>query len=435
MLDEREHWGSYAGFIFASIGSAVGIGNIWRFPYIVGTNGGGAFLIPYAIIMIVFGLSFMILEFAVGRYYQTSIIECLGKIKHQFKWVGLFTVIISSVVLSYYLVILGWILGYLLVLNFDHEYLDFDRFNESVYPIISFIAIVIINFLVLRKGIKNGIEKLAKWGMIVFLALLIPLTINGILLPNAEEGIEFYLTPNVDKLLDSTIWANAFGQAFFSLSIGFGTLLVYGSYLKGKHSLFKSSSIIIIFDTAIAIIAGLMIFSFVFAYNMEPDVGVSLIFKVMVSVFLEMEFGILLGTMFFSLLLVAGLTSSISLFQVPISALEDSLKYSRNKSVFIVFIIIPLVGVPSLLSYSIYDLSLFEIPILDLMDEIFGTYGLSISAILFSIIVLWFMDKKKLLTSVNMNSSLKISHSYLKVMKFSLPSVIAITIIYRLFFS
>jgi NSS family neurotransmitter:Na+ symporter len=416
------------GFILASVGSAVGIGNIWRFPYLVGTNGGGAFLLPYIIILATFGLALMILEFAVGRYYQTSIIGSLAKIGKQFKWVGVFIVIITFVVTSYYVVILGWILSYVFIMVIDPS-LDFDSFSNSFYPVIAFFLAIAINFVIIRKGISGGIEKLNKVGVILLICILVPLTIYAMFLPGSERGIDFYLSPDFGKIVDPPIWAAAFGQAFFSLSIGFGTLVAYGSYLRNKSSLIRSSSMVVAFDTVIAFVAGLMIFSFLFSFGMEPDQGASLVFKVMPAIFSQIEFGAAIVVLFFILLLIAGITSSVSLFQVPISAIEDTIGMGRNKVVLIVTLLVTVVGVFSALSYSPINLAVWDMPVFDFMDSVFGTYGITISAMMFVTIVSWFMDKKKLVEHIQLGSSIKIPYFLFYLARFVLPVAIAVTII------
>ncbi|MFQ5941660.1 MAG: sodium-dependent transporter, partial [Nitrososphaerales archaeon] len=338
MTNNREKWGSHVGFIFAAIGAAVGIGNIWRFPYIVGTSGGGAFLVTYLIIIFTFGLSFMILELAVGRYYQTSVITSLINIRKKFKWLGVAMVGVAFAILSYYLVILGWILSYFLLMLLGLP-IAFDTFADSPYPVLAFLTVLGINYVIIRSGVTRGIERLNKIGVLLLIGLMIPLTILGVLLPGSDKGIDFYLMPDFSKLSDPTVWSIAFGQAFFSLSIGTGILLTYGSYLREKRSLVKSSVVIIVADLIIALMAGLMIFSIVFAFGMDPAQGTSLVFRAMPSIFANMQFGMIVGALFFFLLLIAGLTSSVSMFQLPVASLEDSLGFKRHKSALIIVIL------------------------------------------------------------------------------------------------
>lgn len=427
---EREKWNSYSGFIFASVGATVGIGNIWRFPYIVGENGGGAFFLTYLIVLFTFGLSFMMLEFVVGRYYDTSIIEIMKKIRKKFRYVGIFIVGITFSILSYYLVILGWILSFFFLMIFGIN-LSFNDYTNSLFPILSFLGISIINFIIIKIDIRKGLERINKIAVLLLISIIIPLTLFGISMPGADKGIEFFLAPDFAKSMTPEVWSVAFGQAFFSLSIGMGVLLTYGSYLQDiKKPLLRSSIIIISADLSIAIIAGIMIFSWVFSHNLDPAQGIPLIFQVMPSIFFELDFfGIVIGSLFFFLLLLAGITSSLSMFQVPISAIQDTFNYSKRKASFIILILVLIAGLPSALSYSPVNLSLNKIRILDIVDPAFGTYGIAISAAIFSVIVTWYIDKKKLIEQANLYSKIKIPEKIVYVIKFGLPLLITVTII------
>jgi len=431
-MQRREQWGSNVGFILASIGSAVGLGNIWRFPYIVGENGGGAFLIPYVIITIGFGLTFMVLEFAVGRCYQTSILSCLCNISKKFKIPGIVIVCISFAILSYYLVVLGWILSFT-VFMITGANMDFDAFTNSWLPLVSFVVVLGFSYGIIRKGIKRGIEKLNKIGVVLLILLLIPLAVFGMLLPNAEDGLAYYLTPDFSKLVEPSIWSTAFGQVFFSLSIGVGILVTYGSYLRGKNSLLKSSAIIVVANGMVSFVGGLMIFSIIFSFGMDPAAGPSLVFQVLPSVFSVMEFGTIIGIAFFVLLLIAGLTSAVSMFQVPVSVLEDSARFTKKKSASIIAILLLIVGSFSALSYSSAKLELFNKPIFDIMDTYFGTYGLSISAMVFIVIITWFMDRKKIIEQVNLHSKIKMPSLVITLVKFIFPTLVIASILFTIF--
>lgn len=432
---KRERWNSNSGFIFASVGATVGIGNIWRFPYIVGENGGGAFFLTYVIVLFTFGLSFMMLEFVVGRYYGTSVIESMKRIQKRFRYAGIFIVGITFSMLSYYLVILGWILSFVFLMIFGVK-MSFNDYTNSIFPILSFLGISIINFIIVKADIRKGLERISKIAVLLLIAIVIPLTLLGISMPGSEKGMEFFFTPDFMKSVTPEVWSFAFGQAFFSLSIGTGVLLTYGSYLQDiKKPLLRSSVIIILADLSIAIIAGIMIFSWVFSHNLDPAQGIPLIFQVMPSIFFELEFlGIIVGSLFFFLLLLAGITSSLSMFQVPISALQDTFNYSKKKASYLILGLVLVAGLPSALSYySPVNLSINNIPILDIVDTAVGTYGIAISAAIFSIIVTWFIDKRKLIEQANLyisrNNKIKIPENIVYVIKFALPILITLTII------
>ncbi len=423
----RESWSSYQGFILASIASAVGLGNIWRFPYITGVNGGGSFLLIYIIIIFSFGLSLMVLEIIVGRYYKSSIIGCFSAINKRFKPLSLIVISITFLITSYYLVVLGWVLTYLVgsVLNIT---IDFNLYTKTLFPVIAFIVVLLINALIIKAGVSKGIEAVSKYGMYVLISLLIPLAIIGLTLPNAEKGVTFYLGVKTDKLLDPASWEAAFGQAFFSLGIGTSILLTYGSYLKHRRSPIEASLIIVIADFMIAFIAGLMIFSIIFSFNLEPDQGPALAFIAMPMIFSNIQFGNILAILFFLLLFIAGLTSSISMFQVPVAALED-LGF-KNKRVPVIAFLLLVVGLPSALSYSIFNLTIYNTPFLDIMDQIFGSIGLAVSAIIFTIIITWFSKRDNILEEVMFNK--RFINIAFTIVKFVAPPLIIATIIGRL---
>ena len=407
----------------------MGIGNIWRFPYIVGTNGGGAFLVTYLIVVFSFGLAFMILELAVGRYHKTSVVSALQRIRKRFRLIGFVMVGVTLAIVSYYMVVLGWIISYFAITILDLN-LSFDQFTGSMYPVVAFLAIVGLNYFVIRSGIKNGVEKLSKYGVLLLIAIIIPLTVIGLTLPGAEPGIEFYLTPDYSKAFLPEVWSVAIGQAFFSLSVGMGVLVTYGSYLQEeRRSVLKSSLIIIVADILIAFMAGLMIFSMVFASEMDPAHGTSLVFRVMPAIFSNIEYGMFAAALFFLLLFLAGITSSISMFQMPVSALEDAFKLDRNRATLVITIAALAAGIPSALSYSSVDLKIFETAVFDLVDRWFGTYGIALAAALFTVAVTWFMDRKQLMEQINAHSPVRFPGWTLSVVRFALPALIIATVL------
>ncbi len=423
----KENWSSYQGFILASIASAVGLGNIWRFPYVTGINGGGTFLLVYIIIIFSFGLSLMVLEISVGRYYKSSIVGSFNAINKRFKSLSLITISVTFLITSYYIVILGWVLTYLLfsILNIT---IDFNLYINTFYPIIAFVIALLINAIIIKAGIVKGIERISKYGMYILILILIPLTLVSLRLPNSEEGLRFYLTINTDKLLEPNIWEAAFGQAFFSLGIGTSILLTYGSYLKHKRSIIEASLIIISADFIFAFIAGLMIFSITFSFNLEPTQGPPLAFIAIPMIFSNIQFGNILSILFFLLLFIAGLTSSISMFQVPIAALED-LGFKNNK-VIIITLLLFIAGLPSALSYSIFNLKLFNTPFLDIMDNVIGSLGLIISSIIFIIIITWFSRNDNMIDEIGLSK--KFTNIAFNIVRFIVPLLLIATFVGRL---
>jgi neurotransmitter:Na+ symporter, NSS family len=386
----REEWSSTVGFVLASIGSAVGIGNIWRFPYIVGVNGGGAFLIPYLIAVFLFSLPLMILELSVGRHFQTSVVPSFRAIGRRFQIVGAIIILIVSLILSYYLVITGWVLAYSIFFLVNQP-IPFDEFTASYYPLLFFFVSGVAVFGIVRAGVKQGIESIARFLIPVLLILLFVLLAFSLSLPGALDGVAFYLTPDLGKLADPLVWVAAFGQSFFSLSVGMGILLTYGSYLRAGN-LVKNAVTITVSDLFIALLSGFVIFPMVFSFGLDPTSGVNLAFVTLPPVFQEIQFGIYLGAAFFLLLFFAAITSAVSMLEGPVATLIDLYGIERKRASLIAMSIIIVVGLLSALSYSPSGLAVFGQPILDVKDLLFGTIGLIVSGILLSVIVGWFMD-------------------------------------------
>ncbi len=425
----EQKWGTNTGFVLAAVGSAVGMGNIWRFPYITGENGGGAFLIPYFTVTILFGLIFMSLEFAVGRYYNKSIIGSLASLGSHFRWAGAFTVIVITVIAGYYFVILGWV-GSFFVSTVSHDTMTFDGLTSSYYPILSFGVVLGLVAAIAAGGVSCSIERLNKYGVLALIAILVPLAIYAVSLPDSDKGIAYYLTPDYTKISDPAIWSTAFGQVFFSLSLGMGVMVAYGSYIKNKISLAKASSVIIMTNASVSVIAGFMIFSFVFSYGADPASGTNLAFVVLPQAFSEMAFGSVVGSAFFALLFIAGLTSAVSLLEVPIGALSEQFGISRKKAVLASSGIVLLVGIVASLGYSPVSLSIGDTPTLDWLDQYIGSYGVVIAAGMFAVIVMWRMDKGTLLEQLGMHGKIAMPERILYVCKYVLPVIIMLSLVF-----
>ena len=427
--ETKEKWGSEFGFIVSSIGAAVGLGNLWRFTYKASENDGGTFLIPYLIILGTFGMSMLLIEFAVGRQFHAGVISSLSAIKKKFWIIGLLIVVNTSLILSYYLVIVGWVISYLAMYAIGVK-LSFQEFSSTPYPIIAFTAIVGINFLILRAGVKNGIEKVNKIAVLLLIGIIVPMSVWAVTLPEAEKGLEFFLVPDISGLGKPSIWTSALGQVFFSVAGAQGILVAYGSYLRGRSSIMRNSVIIVSGNALFSFVAGIFLFSTVFAFGMSHDGGVAILFEVLPETFEKLPASQFVGLVFFFLLAIAGITSSIAMFQVPISALEESSKkITKNKAVSIVTIGIFSVGLLSALSYSSLELTVFGKPILDMFDESVGTYGLAIISTIFLTAVTWFMDKKELAKQINQKSLVKIPPKIISVARFVLPALTIIAIV------
>ena len=374
-----EHWSSKFAFLLAAIGSAVGLGNIWRFSSIVGQNGGGAYLIPYLLAVFCFALPLMILELAVGKRYRGNVVSSFEQVRPRLKYIGWFIWCIVLIILSYYLVITGWTLAFL-VNALLGESLAFRAFISSMQPVYYFLVTAIITSIVILLGVRKGIEKLVMVMIpLIFLIMLILLGV-AITLPGFAQGATFFLTPDFSVLLDPLLWSAAFGQTFFSLSVGFGALITYGAYLEQKVNLFSYSLVITIADLGVAFLAGLVIFPFVFSFGLQPTLGTELAFTTLPAAFTSISHGGLLSIAFFALLFAAALTSAIGMLEVNAAALMQQTGFSRRKTVLILTPVVILLGLFSALSYSELNLDIGGIRILDFADETVGTIGLLFAA-------------------------------------------------------
>ncbi|HDS45485.1 MAG TPA: sodium-dependent transporter [Methanomicrobia archaeon] len=424
----REHWGSQLGFLLAAIGSALGLGNVWRFPYVAGQNGGGAFLIPYILSLLLFGIPLAVLEFAVGRHFKRSIVTAMRFIRRELIWIGIGAVLVSTIVLSYYLVITGWTLAFFLfaVTNID---LVFENFIQTYLSPGFFIIVVLIMAMIVVKGIRGGIESANKVLVPAFILLLAFMIVYALMLPNARAGISFYLTPDFAKLADFSVWIAAFGQAFFSLGVGFGILLTYGSYLEEDISLISNAGIIALSDLLIAFSSGLLIFPIVFSFGFEPTAGVSLAFITLPLIFAQISYGAVLAAIFFLLLFFAALTSAISLLEVGVTALVDETALSRFRATALLSGIVLVLGLPAALSYSGLNLQLFNMPVLDLVDQFFGTLCIILSALLIAIAVTWFFKKQVIETEMNRNARWTLGDLLFPLIKYVIPLVLLLVFI------
>ncbi|MEM1961200.1 MAG: sodium-dependent transporter [Candidatus Nitrosocaldus sp.] len=431
---EREAWGSYTGFILTTIGSAVGIGSIWRFPYMVSSNGGASFLLVYIIVLFTFGLAFMVLEFALGMRYRTSIVSALSMIRYRFRFIGLFMIGVTVAILSYYMVVLGWILAYF-AMSILNSYQGFEEFIDTWYPLASYLAVVAINYTIVRSGLRAGVERFNRYGVIMLFAMLIPLALIGLSMDRDGLGLSYYTRPDSNRLLDPNVWSSAIGQAFFSLSIGLGVLVTYASYVREqKQSIVATSLIIVGSVLVVAFLSGLMVFTMVFANGLDAQ-GTALVFIAMPKIIAGMEYGYMLGITFFLLLLIAGITSSISMLQIPVSALEDTFKFSKARATTLITMLSLALGIPSALSYSPVHLSIYSMPVLDAFDWIFGTIALAVSATLMAVTVAWFINRDEIMEQVNMNSRIRIPSRMLDLVRILLPAMIIATLLKILAFS
>jgi NSS family neurotransmitter:Na+ symporter len=400
-MANREHWGSKFGFVLAASGSAIGLGNIWKFPYITGENGGAAFIFVYLICIAIVGLPVVVAEILMGRTTQRNPVGAFRKLSGSKFWttIGGLGVVAGFIILSFYTVIAGWSMGYMIEAlqgNFSQLTTAAQanaHFNSLVGDptwMIGFYTIFFVfTMAVVFLGVKDGIEKGSKIMMPILFIILIILMIKGITLKGSGAGLTFLLQPDWSKITGQSVLI-ALGHAFFTLSLGMGALMTYGSYLNKKTNIPNAAVQIVFLDTLIALMAGVAIFTAVFAMGQNPAMGPGLIFNTLTVVFGGMTGGYFFGLLFFVLLTVAALTSSISLLEVAVAYFVDERGWSRQKSVILIGLSIFLFGLPSALSFNLMANVTFNgMTFFDLADFIASNVLLPVGGFFIAIFVAW----------------------------------------------
>ena len=375
---ERDSFSSKFGVLAALAGSAIGLGNIWRFPYVVGHNGGGAFLLIYVLFIAAIGIPVMMSEFIIGRSAQLNPVGAFKKIAPGKKWhlVGMLGVVSVFIIFAFYTVVAGWTLEYLIqsvkwillpgkfgfasmdnpaLTQFFREH--YESFTSGIWrPIIWFVVMMFLTGYIVISGVKNGIEKYAKILMPVFLVLLLILVLRSLSLEGSSEGLVFLFKPDFTPIKEAPfrIILEALGQAFFSLSIGMGTLITYGSYIQKKESLANTAVSVAVADTFVAIIAGLAIFPAVFAFGIDPGEGPELVYITLPVIFQNMAGGLIWAFMFFILLCFAAITSTISMLEVIVAYFSEQLGISRKRATLLSMISVGFLGILCTLSPDMF---------------------------------------------------------------------------------
>lgn len=410
-LSERGKWGSKIAFILAASGSAIGLGNIWRFPMVVGQNGGAVFVLVYVLAVALIGFTVMLAELALGRHTQKNPVGAINRIKPRSPWkfIGYLGILTGICILSFYSVVAGWAAGYLIktvsgafsgAVSSQVTEKIFTDFSSNPFQVLLFLMVVIgITTYIISKGVKGGIERWTKVLMPILFILIIFLAIRALALPGSGKGISFYLKPDFSKL-NGTVILFALGQAFFSLSLGMGTMITYGSYITKSDNLVSSAGWVCLSDTLIAILAGLIIFPTLFAIpGIAPTAGSGLIFKVFPLIFSRIPGGDIFGTLFFTLLLVAAITSTISLLEVPVAYFVDERNWSRKKAAFLIGAFSFLLGIPSALSSGGVKF-LTKIDFMGKMNFFFGNVSLAFGALLICLFLGYVWGVKKALGEI-----------------------------------
>lgn len=384
----RGAWSSQAGFIAASVGSAVGLGNVWRFPYVAGENGGGAFVLAYLISVLLLGAPLMMFEFAAGRRHAGGVFGVFRAISPRASIAGAGVAVVAFLILSYYAVVAGWTLGHAGIMGLGIEP-DFEAFSDSWASFALFgVSVLVMGGIVLR-GVEGGIEAASRT-LLPFLTLaLLAIAIYSLTLEGRAQALEFLFEPRFEALLEPRVWANAMGQAMFSLGVGTGVLVTYGGYMRSQTGVRDSTALIAGADTIIALVAGIAVFPIVFTFAVAPAAGPELAFDALPVMFEDLAVGRFVGTAFYLLLFFAALTSMISMMEGAAGSLADVMQWTRTRAVWVLLPLLLLTGSISALSYSPVHLTLFGEPVLDRMDSLFGTFGLMLSGLATAIVVFW----------------------------------------------
>ena len=393
------------GALLAMAGSAIGLGNLWRFPYLLGENGGAAFIIVYIICVCFICLPIFVSEFVIGRRSQKNAFAAFRDLSGGSAWrlVGLMTVIVPLIVASYYCVIGGWAFEYLFkscTFSFTGDAsqaamstMFSDFVSSPVAPVVCQTLFLLATVLIVVVGIKDGIEKFSKVMMPMLFVIIIAIAVYSLTLPGSGAGVKYLFTPDFSKI-DGNAIASALGQAFFSLSLGFGTIMTYASYVDKKEDILFQSSSSAIADTAFALIAGVAIMPAVFAFGIDPQSGPGLVFETLPCVFGQMPGGALIAILFFVALIVAALTSSISMIEVGVAYLIEEKKLSRFASCAILFVICWIVGMFCALSFGpLAEVKLAGRSIFDFFDNLTSNILMTLGSLLTVLFVDWRLKK------------------------------------------
>ena len=446
---KRVSFGSHLGVILATAGSAVGLGNVWRFPYMTGQNGGAVFIIIYVVCVLLLGIPCMISEFIVGRHGQANTARAYRKMAGGRPWaiIGYMGVLTGFLITGYYAVVAGWCGQYIWASLIGHmsgspEYFQ-EHFaslsSDPVKPVLWTVIMLVLTYLIIEKGVRDGIERASKVMMPTLFILLLVIVVASCMLPGAEKGIDFLFKPDFSKI-NSDVFLAALGQAFYSLSIAMGCLCTYASYFSKDTNLTGSAVQISVIDSMVAILAGLMIFPAAFAVGVNPDSGASLVFITLPNVFQQAfasipALGYIISLVFFSLLTLAALTSLISLHEVSTAFLHEELVITRKKAAFIVTVTTIIIGALCSLSLGAVDgLTVLTKPLFDCFDFVTGQIFLPVVGFLTCIFVGWALPHQLVHDEFTNWGTLRgrFFHLYIFLVKYVCPLAILVIFLHQL---
>lgn len=442
MNENKGQWSTKLGFILSSAGAAIGLGAIWKLPYVTGMSGGGAFFLLFVIFTLLIGLPMLISEFIIGRGTQKEAVSAYKKLlpNSMWIWIGRLGVVGCFLLLSFYSVIGGWItiyatkavVGNAITPNLDAGALFGEVTGSASITIIGLLIFTLLNVLVVSLGIQNGIERANKFMMPLLFIFFIILVVRGLTLPGAMEGVTFFLKPDFSQItFDSILYA--LGQAFFALAVGFSCMVTYSSYLKKDVSLPNSAGSVVLMNIFVSLLAGLAIFPVVFSFGLEPTEGPGLLFVVLPTVFQQLPFGELFFAIFLLLFLFATLTSSFSLYEIIVAAFEEKFPKARKKITWLLGIVVAIVAIPAALSSSLLaDFHIFDRTIFDATDFLVSNIMLPLGNLCIALFIMYKVDRQFVKKEFLMGSQL--SNTWFKLWQALMYTVVPIVIIIVMFF-
>lgn len=439
MEKERSSFSGKIGFVLAAAGSAVGLGNIWRFPYLAAKYGGGIFLLVYIVLVLTFGFALMSAEIALGRKTGLSAIGAYGALSKKFSFIGTLTALVPMIILPYYSVIGGWVTKYLAAFCTGQARLAaesgfFESFiSKPAEPLIWFLVFLGITSFVVLRGVEKGVEKVSSIMMPILVVLSVIIAVYAVTLPGAVEGVLYYITPDFSKFSAKTVLA-AMGQLFYSMSLAMGIMITYGSYMKKDVNLEASVKQIEIFDTGIAFLAGLMIIPAVFVFSGGDEAalgkGPGLMFVTLPQVFESMKGGTVIGAAFFILVLFAALTSSISLMETVVSIFSDKFKVKRSTACILTIAICLLLGIPSSLGFGLWGgVKIIGLSFLDFFDFISNSVLMPIVAFLTCIFAGYVIKPKTLADEIRRDGTFGREKVFTVMIKYLAPICIMLILV------
>lgn len=441
---ERGTFGSKFGILVAMAGSAVGLGNMWRFPFLVGTNGGAAFILIYLLFVIVLCLPIMYSEFLIGRRAQANAFGAFRKLAPKEKWgiIGIIGVVTSFTLLSFYAVVGGWTVDYMfkaLTLSFNTTdtgelgNIFAESTSSTVKPVVYMLIFLLLTGVIVMAGVEKGIEKYAKIMMPVLFVMVVLIAIRSVTLPNSSAGLKFLFYPDFSQVTSKTVLA-ALGQSFFSLSLGMCCILTYGSYVKKNENILSLSASTAFADTLFAIIAGIAIMPAVFSFGISPSEGPGLVFVTLPKVFAQMSFGSVIAILFFVSLFLAAITSAISVLEILVAFFVEELKIKRVKAVIISLSGITVLALLCCLSQGVLsDFKLFGLTVFDLFDKLSSDYLMTTGGLLIVIFVGWRMKRSDVMDELTSGNTLKIKRWFLNITYFTIKFVAPLVILIVMF--